>query len=90
MANKRMVNNVSAVEIIEDKIAELQALKDVVRFVENEIENSINWAKDYEEEIAVAEKDGARVSESDYRRMYIKEHRSRVGALRRILSKLVD
>lgn len=90
MANKRMVNNVSAVETIMNKIEELQALKDVVQFVENEIENSINWAKDYEEEIAVAEKDGAKVSESDYRRIYVKEHNSRADAMRRILSKLVD
>ena len=40
MASKRTVNNVSAVETIEDKIAELQALKNVVQFVENEIETS--------------------------------------------------
>lgn len=90
MANKRMVNNVSAVETIMNKIAELHALKDVVQFVENDIENSINWAKDYEEEIAVAEKAGEKVSESDYRRVYIKEHNSRADAMRRILSKLVD
>ena len=90
MASKRTVNNVSAVETIEDKIAELQALKNVVQFVENEIENDISWAKEYEEQIAIAEKDGEKVSESDYRRMYIKEHKSRVGAMRRILSKLVD
>ena len=90
MANKRMVNNVSAVEAIENKIAELQALKNVVQFVENEIENDINWAKEYEEQIAIAEKDGEKVPESDYRRMYIKEHNSRVDAMRRILSKLVD
>ena len=90
MANKKIVNNVSAVETIENKIAELQALRDVVQFIENEIENDINWAKEYEEQIAVAEKDGEKVSESDYRRMDIKEHNSRADAMRRILSKLVD
>lgn len=90
MANKKMVNNVSAVEAIKNKIEELQALKDVVQFIENEIENSMSWAKDYEEEIAVAEKGGEKVSESDYRRVYVKEHNSRADAMRRILSKLVD
>ena len=90
MANKKMVNNVSAVETIKNKIEELQALKDVVQFIENEIENSMSWAKDYEEEIVVAEKDGEKVSESDYRRIYVKEHNSRADAMRRILSKLVD
>ena len=90
MASKRTVNNVSAVETIEDKIAELQALKNVVQFVENEIENDISWAKEYEEQIAIAEKDGEKVSEQDYRRIYVKEHNSRADAMRRILSKLVD
>ena len=90
MANKKMVNNVSAVETIENKIIELQALKDVVQFIENDIEININWAKGYEEEIAVAEKDGEKLSDSDYRRMYIKEDYSRADAMRRILSKLVD
>lgn len=90
MAIKKIVSDVSVVEIIENKIAELQALKRVVQFIENEIEDYINLAKEYEEQIAVAEKDGAKVPESDYRRIYVKEHNSRADAMRRILSKLVD
>lgn len=90
MANKRMVNNVSVVEIIENKIAELQALKRVVQFIENEIEDYINLAKEYEEQIAVAEENGEKVSESDYRRTYIQEYNSRANAMRHVLSKLVD
>lgn len=90
MANKRTVNNVSAVETIENKIAELQALKDVVQFIENEIENTTNWAKKYEEQIANDEAEGEKLPEYDVRRQYIKEYNSRIAGLRSILSKLVD
>lgn len=90
MANKRTVNNVSAVETIENKIAELQALKDVVQFIENEIENNTNWAKEYEEQIANIEAEGEKLPENDYRRQYIKEYNSRISGLRSILLKLVD
>ena len=90
MANKRTVNNVSAVETIENKIAELQALKDVVQFIENEIENNTNWVKEYEEQIANVEAEGEKLPEHDYRRQYIKEYISRLSGLRSILFTLVD
>ena len=82
-------NTVSAVEAIEKQIAELSALKDVVKYVQEQMDSINEAIENMETEIFESEAGGKTVNEWDWRREHIKDYQARFAGFQTILDKLI-
>lgn len=80
---------VSAVEAIEKQIAELSVLKDVVGFIQEQMDGINEAIENMETEIFESEAGGKMVDEDDCRREHIKDYQAKFAGFQSVLDKLI-
>ena len=85
----KKIEKSSYVEAIGERIAELEALKNIISYAESEIERYREIVNDYERQIEESEADGIEIEAWDWRRDSIKENRVKITALYAVIEKLM-
>lgn len=85
----KKIEKTSYAEAIEERIAELEALKNIISHAEAEIERYREIVSDYERQIEESEADGIEVESWDWRRDSIRENRVKISALKAVVEKLM-